>query len=257
MTFVAALRFLTIIKLGWLRDSTTDELKRSAGWFPMVGLLIGLILAGLNWLVGFILPQAVVNVLLIVASVLITGALHLDGFLDTCDGLGSHGTPEERWRIMDDSRAGGFGAIGVAVLLLTKYVSLNSIPASLLTAALILMPVLSRWAMVYAIFAYPYAKPVGLGKTIKESTSALALVLATVFTLAIAVATWWAWVGHFYFLGLALQATTWLLILMVAAYLKGKFGGLTGDCYGAINEVTEVWVLILFNIMAYNKFLGG
>jgi len=257
MTFVAALRFLTIIKLGWLRESTADELKRSAGYFPLVGLLIGLILAGLNWLLGFALPQAVINVLLVVASVLITGALHLDGFLDTCDGLGSHGTAEERWRIMDDSRAGGYGAIGVAVLLLTKYVSLNSIPTSLLTTTLILMPVVSRWVMVYAIFAYPYAKPAGLGKTLKESTSALALVLATVFTLAIATATWWAWVGHFYFLGPALLVATWLLLLLVAAYLKGKFGGLTGDCYGAINEITEVWVLLLFNMMAYNKFLGG
>lgn len=122
MSFIAALRFLTIIRLGWLRESTADELKRSAGYFPLVGLLIGLMLAGLNWLLGFVLPQAVVNVLLIVASVLITGALHLDGFLDTCDGLGGHGTPEERWRIMDDSRAGGFGVIGIATLLDRKSV---------------------------------------------------------------------------------------------------------------------------------------
>ncbi len=256
MTFVAALRFLTIIKLGWLRDSTADELKRSAGWFPLVGLAIGLILAGLNWLLGFILPQAVVNVLLIVVSVLITGALHLDGFLDTCDGLGSHGTPEERWRIMDDSRAGGYGAIGVAVLLLIKYVALNSIPTLLLTAALVLMPVLSRWAMVYAIFAYPYAKPAGLGKTLKKSTSGLALALATIVTTATTIAVAW-WVGLNYLVWLGLLVAVWLLLLPVAAYLKSKFGGLTGDCYGAINEITEVWVLVLVNILVHNRLFGG
>jgi adenosylcobinamide-GDP ribazoletransferase len=251
MSFIAALRFLTIIRLGWLRESTADELKRSAGYFPLVGLLIGLMLAGLNWLLGFILPQAVVNVLLIVASVLSTGALHLDGFLDTCDGLGGHGTPEERWRIMDDSRAGGFGVIGIATLLLTKYVTLNSIPTHLLTATLVFMPVVSRWAMVYAIFAYPYAKPAGLGKTLKEATGWPALTLATIITLAAALAWVW-WVA-----GLAVLAVTWLLVLLVAAYLKGKFAGLTGDSYGTINEMSEVWILILVSMLAHNQFFGG
>jgi adenosylcobinamide-GDP ribazoletransferase len=251
MSFIAALRFLTIIRLGWLRESTADELKRSAGYFPLVGLLIGLMLAGLNWLLGFVLPQAVVNVLLIVASVLITGALHLDGFLDTCDGLGGHGTPEERWRIMDDSRAGGFGVIGIATLLLTKYVTLNSIPTHLLTATLVFMPVVSRWAMVYAIFAYPYAKPAGLGKILKEATGWPALTLATIITLAAALAWVW-WVA-----GLAVLVATWLLVVLVAAYLRRKFAGLTGDSYGTINEMSEVWILILASMLAHNQFFGG
>jgi len=251
MSFIAALRFLTIIRLGWLRESTADELNRSTGYFPLVGLLIGLMLAGLNWLLGFVLPQAVVNVLLIVASVLITGALHLDGFLDTCDGLGGHGTPEERWRIMDDSRAGGFGVIGIATLLLTKYVTLNSIPTHLLTATLVFMPVVSRWAMVYAIFAYPYAKPAGLGKILKEATGWPALTLATIITLAAALAWVW-WVA-----GLAVLVTTWLLVVLVAAYLRRKFAGLTGDSYGTINEMSEVWILILVSMLAHNQFFGG
>jgi len=251
MSFIAALRFLTIIRLGWLRESTADELKRSAGYFPLVGLLIGLMLAGLNWLLGFVLPQAVVNVLLIVASVLSTGALHLDGFLDTCDGLGGHGTPEERWRIMDDSRAGGFGVIGIATLLLTKYVTLNSIPTHLLTATLVFMPVVSRWAMVYAIFTYPYAKPAGLGKTLKEGTGWPALTLATIITLAAALAWVW-WVA-----GLAVLVATWLLVVLVAAYLRRKFAGLTGDSYGTINEMSEVWILILVSMLAHNQFFGG
>ena len=251
MTFIAALRFLTILPLDWLRDSTADELKRSAGWFPLVGLFIGGILAGVNWLLGFILPQPVVNVLLIAALVLITGALHLDGFLDTCDGLGGHGTPEERWRIMDDSRAGGFGVIGIAVLLLVKYATLNSIPTHLLTPTLLFMPVVSRWAMVYAIFAYPYAKPQGLGRTLKEATGWPALTLATV--VAVAVALIWVW----WLAGLAVLAAAWLLALLAAAYLKRQFAGLTGDSYGTINEITEVWVLILASVLAHNQLFGG
>jgi len=257
MRFLAALRFLTVIRLPWLKETNAEHLKHSAGYFPAVGIVIGLALAVLNWLLGFILPQVVVNVLLLVALVLITGALHLDGFLDTCDGAVSNKTPEERWRIMDDSRAGGFGVIGVACLLLTKYVSLNSIPASLLPATLVLMPLVGRWAMVYAIFAYPYAKPSGLGQAIKPGTTWQKLALATFIALGVAMGwAYWTHLPYFYLTGLALLAVTWLLVIMVAAYLRRKFAGLTGDTYGAINETAEVWVLILVSALAYLGWLS-
>jgi len=257
MTFLAALRFLTIFRLGWLREPRLEELKRSAGYFPLVGVIIGLVLVGLNWLLSLLLPPPVVNILLIVALVIITGALHLDGFLDTCDGIGGHRTPEERWQIMDDSRAGGFGVIGVSCLLLTKYISLNSIPGSLLTATLVLMPVAGRWAMVYAIFAYPYAKPSGLGKTFQEETDWQALTLATITALAVAIGwAWWGNLAYFYLVGPAVLAATWLLIVLVATCLKRKFAGLTGDTYGAINEITEVWILILVSMLAHSQWLN-
>jgi len=158
---------------------------------------------------------------------------------------------------MDDSRAGGFGVIGVSCLLLTKYISLNSIPTHLLTATLVFMPIVSRWAMVYAIFAYPYAKPSGLGKIIKEGTGWQGLTLATV--VAVAAALTWAWWGnlaYFYLVGPAVLTATWLLIVLVATYLKRKFAGLTGDTYGAINEITEVWVLLVVSMLAHSQWLN-
>ncbi len=252
MRFLAALRFLTVIRLPWLKETSSEHLKHSAGYFPFVGIVIGMLLAVLNWMLSFVLPQSVVNVLLIVASVLITGALHIDGFLDTCDGAASNKTPQERWRIMDDSRAGGFGVIGVACLLLTKYVSLNSIPAPLLPVTLVLMPVMGRWAMVYAIFAYPYAKPSGLGQMIKPGTTWHKLALATSIALVAAIAgAYQVNLSFFYLAGLLLLALIWLLVVTVAAHLRKKFAGLTGDTYGAINEIAELWCLILVSALAH------
>ncbi len=209
----------------------------------MVGLIIGLVLVGLDWLFGLILPSAVANALLIVSLVVITGVLHLDGFVDTCDGIAGHKTAEDRWRVMHDSRVGGFGIVGIVLLLLVKYVSLNSIPLPLMMTTLVLMPVISRWATVYAIFAYPSAKPSGLGKAFKQGTNWLRFTMATLIALVVVV-------GLAQLVGLAIMFLIWVMAVVMAAYLKGKFSGLTGDTYGAINEVAEVGVLILVTLLA-------
>jgi len=246
LRFLAALQFLTIIP--WRRQISAEELGRSVGYFPVVGILIGLILVGLNYLLSLGLPPAVVNVLLVLSLVVLGGALHLDGLVDTCDGIAGHKTPEERWQVMHDSRAGGFGIIGAASLLLVKYVALNSVPHSLLMATLVLMPVVSRWAMVYAVFAYPYARPSGLGKMFKQGASWQRLTMATLIALGVAVIL-------FQLAGVVIMFGIWVMIVAMTAYLKRKFAGLTGDTYGAINEVAEVGVLILVGLLAHNHWL--
>lgn len=249
MSFLAALKFLTIIPIPWWREVSPEEIGRSIAYFPVVGIIIGLILAGLGWLLGLLLPLAVVNALLIVSLVLISGALHLDGFIDTCDGLVGHKTVEERLQIMHDSRSGSFGIVGAFCLLLVKYVSLNSLPEALLMATLVLMPVVSRWAMVYVVFAYPYARPSGLGKVFKQETSWQKLVIATLITLVVVVVS-------AQLAGLVVMVVVWVIVIAVAAYLKHRLSGLTGDTYGAINEVAEVCVLVIVCLLAYNRWLG-
>ncbi len=256
MRFLAALSFLTIIPVPHRWEATPEEVGRSIVYFPVVGIIIGLILAGLNWVFGLFLPSAVVNGLLIVSMVVISGALHLDGFVDTCDGIAGHKTVEARWRVMHDSRAGAFGIVGVVLLLLVKYVSLNSVPESLLMVTLVLTPVVSRWAMVYTVFAYPYARPAGLGKVFKQGASWQRFALATVITLVVAIGlARWANVTYFYLAGLAIMLGVWVIVVAMATYLKRKFSGLTGDTYGAINEMAEVSVLILVCLLAHNQWL--
>jgi adenosylcobinamide-GDP ribazoletransferase len=246
--FLTALRFLTIIPLPGGKLSPR-EVGRSLAYFPAVGAIIGIILIALNWLLGLLLPQAIVNILLVVSLAIISGGLHLDGFVDTCDGMVGHKTARERWRVMKDSRAGAFGIIGVSCLLLVKYVSLNSVPADWLVLTLLLMPVLSRWTMVYAVFAYPYAKPSGLGKAFKQEASLLVFLVATVIALAIAVLP-------AQLFGLVIMLGVWIIVMAIAFYLKGRFGGLTGDNYGAINEIAEVLVPILVCLLAHIGWLG-
>ena len=242
MSFLAALQFLTIIPLPGRREVSPEELGRSAVYFPLIGLIIGLLLAGWHWLLGLFLPRAVVDVLVVVSLVVISGALHLDGFIDTFDGIAGHKSVEDRWRVMHDSRAGGFGIVAVCCLLLVKYLSLNSVPDPLLMVTLVMMPVLSRWAMTYAIFAYPYARPAGLGKAFKQGTRWLRFTVATVITVLVAIVL-------LQLAGVAVMLGIWIIVAAMATYLKGKFSGLTGDTYGAINEVAEVCVLIIILVL--------
>ncbi len=251
MSFPAAFQFLTSIPLPGRREVSPEQLGRATAYFPVVGLIIGLIRAGLNWLLSLILPSAVVNALLIVVLVVITGALHLDGFVDTCDGIAGHKAVEDRWRVMHDSRAGAFGIVGVVLLLLVKYVSLNSIPEVFMMATLIFMPVVSRWAMVYAIFVYPYARPSGLGTAFKQATRWPQFTAATIITFAVAVALF----PFFSITGLLLIFGIWIITALFSVYLKRKFAGLTGDTYGAINEIAEVLVLVFVSLLAYTRLV--
>ena len=246
MNFFVALQFLTVIPIPWRLKASPDNLGRSVVYFPIVGLAIGLILAGFNWLFSLFLPVPVVNALLLVVLVILTGAIHLDGFVDTCDGLGGHRTAEDRWEVMHDSRAGAFGIVGVVLLLLVKYVVLNGIPGYLMMVTLVFMPVVSRWAMVYAIFAHRYARPSGLGKAVKQAASWPRFTVATFVTFIIALAL----IPLLHLAGLAVMLGVWAITVLVAVYLKSKFAGLTGDTYGAINEVAEVGALILIVLLA-------
>lgn len=253
MRFLAALKFLTIIPLPQKREATAEEIGSSIVYFPVVGAIIGLILAGLNWVLGLLLPSAIVGGLLIVAMVVISGAIHLDGFADTCDGIAGHKPVEDRLNVMRDSRVGAFAVIGVFLLLLVKYVSLSSVPDDLLFAILILMPVISRWAMVYAICAYPYARTEGLGKVFKQQANWGLFIVATIVTLAIVIGL--TLISNAVYLGATIILGIWIMVVVMAAYFKRKFGGLTGDTYGAINEVAEVCVLIIVCLLAYNHWL--
>jgi adenosylcobinamide-GDP ribazoletransferase len=209
-----------------------------------VGLVIGLILVGLDQLLSLILSSALVDALLILSLVIITGALHLDGFIDTCDGLVSGKSPQERLEVMADSRTGSFGVVGVYCLLGLKYAALISVPGAMRLAALLLMPVLSRWTMVYAVVAFPYArKSLGKGYSFSQQASWRKMALATFFALALSL---WLMPP----MGIGLMAVVWLIIFGVASYLKRRLGGLTGDTYGAINELAELLVLILIPVLA-------
>lgn len=239
MGFWTALRFLTILPVPFRRETDDVALGRSLTYFPLVGLMLGAILLGLHYGLSVFLPASVVTALVITALVILTGAHHLDGFMDTCDGLVVGKSTEEKLAIMSDSKVGAFGIAGTVLLILLKYVSLSAAPV---LPALLLMPTLSRWAMVSAIFAFPYAKASGMGSAFKRGANWQRLTLSTVLTLLVAIVLlkWWA---------LVLIAVLWLIVFIIARYFSSRLGGLTGDIYGAINEISEVLVLLLIIII--------
>ncbi len=235
MGFWEAIQFLTIFPTPLRHKATAKTSGQSLTYFPLVGLILGVVLLGLYYGLSFILPSSVVNALLIITLVILTGAHHLDGFIDTCDGVIAGKSKKERMDIMSDSKVGAFGIVGAILLLLLKYVSLSAAP---ILPALLLMPTLSRWVMVSIIFTFPYAKHSGMGLAFKRGATWQRLTIATVIALIVAVALLKLW-------GLVLMAALWLVAFGIASYFRSRLGGLTGDNYGAINEIAEVLVLLL------------
>jgi adenosylcobinamide-GDP ribazoletransferase len=168
----------------------------------------------------------------------LTGLLHLDGFMDSCDGLLPPRDPARRLEIMKDSRIGAFGAVGVVLLLLIKFNALTALPQAYRMPALITIPVLARWAMTWAMVRYPLARregtsvffSAGLGRTQIIAASVVAVLTALVLL------NWF---------GLALLAAAWLVTTLVAGLAMARISGLTGDVYGAICELTETILLVI------------
>lgn len=235
MGFWAALQFLTIFPTPLRHEVTAKTSGQSLTYFPLVGLILGAILLSLHYGLTLILPPPVVNALLIIALVILTGAHHLDGFIDTCDGVIAGKSKKERLAIMSDSKVGAFGIGGAILLLLLKYASLSSAP---ILPSLLLMPTLSRWAMVGIIFTFPYAKSSGMGLAFKQGASWQRLTISTTIALIAAVVLLKRW-------GLVLVAALGLIAFGIASYFRSRLSGLTGDNYGAINELAEVLVLLL------------
>jgi adenosylcobinamide-GDP ribazoletransferase len=190
---------------------------------------------GLDGLLRVALPAQVAAVLVLAAWAVLTRGLHLDGFLDTCDGLFGGFTPERRLEILRDSRVGAFGVIGGVMLLLAKYAAISTLGER--TAALLLAPVLGRLALSMAIVLFPYARQEGLGRDIKDHAGWLQVVLAGSLALA---AVWL--IGQLP--GLVALAIAGASMLVVALWVQRLIPGLTGDIYGAMCELVELVVLI-------------
>ncbi|MGI6596590.1 MAG: adenosylcobinamide-GDP ribazoletransferase [bacterium] len=219
----------------------------SVRFFPLVGFIIGLILCiadrGLSLLFGPILKAA----LILALNVVLTGGLHLDGFIDTCDGLLSRQNREQTLAILRDTHVGGLGAAALVTLLIVKFAVLVEISGRLRLWALLLFPLMGRLSMSAAVCLFAYARPgAGMGRAYAQETGQRDLAVAVVISLLIVVVV----------CGYIKPSSKEVSIILVAAALSlggpyllarriaAKLGGLTGDVYGAINEVAELLFLL-------------
>ncbi|MFZ5652423.1 MAG: adenosylcobinamide-GDP ribazoletransferase [Bacillota bacterium] len=234
-SFIFALQHLTRIHIGNVAFDKR-QLGRSGMFFPLVGLILGGLLAALDHLAGMAFPPMAATAAVLVGLVALTGGIHLDGFMDTVDGVFSGRPRERKLEIMKDSRVGAFGVLGVFCLLLFKYGLLTGLAGPGGYTALIMMTVFGRWSMTYAIARFPYARNEGMGKLYKLHTGSFELAVATATALAIALAA--GKTG-----GLLIFALSALFAHFLCSYLNRVLGGLTGDTYGFLNESTEVFAL--------------
>jgi adenosylcobinamide-GDP ribazoletransferase len=244
MEFVAAAQFLSVIPVPgserlFSRSTTDPRYIMGSGYFSLVGFLLGLITCILPWIFGSIFPSLVLAALIVVALVALTGGLHLDGLMDTFDGVFGRADPDRKLEIMRDSRVGSFGVLGALCILLLKFALFASLGASLLIPALLIVPAVARWAMILAARIFPSARITGLGTAFRQTVSIPRLVLAALISL-LAALVFGNLVGLFVWVGASVVAVA------IAAWISRQLGGLTGDVYGAIIEITEVVALLLF-----------
>lgn len=231
-----AFRYLTTLPLP--RSRAPGDLGRAAGWFPVVGLVLGGCLALASLGVDRVVPPGVGGMLLVALWAALTGGLHLDGLADTCDGLGGAWSRERALAIMRDARSGPYGVAAIVLVLGLKAAALASLPEGLAWRALLLAPTLGRAGPLLLVRLCPPARPDGAGHAFAAGARWPAVAAGGVIAVAVSVLTLGPW-------GALPVGAAGLFVWRLSAYLRRRLGGFTGDTLGALVETIEAGVLTL------------
>jgi adenosylcobinamide-GDP ribazoletransferase len=235
MGLFTAIRFLTVIPLPRRLATGTPGFVGALPYFPVVGLIVGGLAGGVFYFSSIWITPMVGAALAVALMALLSGGHHLDGLVDTFDGIGES-TPDARLAAMRSVHAGAAGISAAAIVTLVKFAALASLGNWL---ALIAVPVLSRGFMVSALYLFPAARPEGMAATFKAGAKPVHFIICNLLALGLAIAL----LGPLP--GLAVAVGGWLLIMGLAWYLARRFGGLTGDTLGAIGETGEMVLLVI------------
>ena len=236
--FITCLEFLTRLRFSHRTEWHDDDFSRSVPYFPLVGLVMGVFMGAVNYgLVYLKTPALMRAVMLVLAELIIIGALMYDGFMDTSDGVFSARNRERMLEIMKDSHVGSNAVIALVCLVLLKVAAYTSLAPHKLTYAFVALFVCTRTFMVSYIVNYPYARKTCIGHMFKAYAKPAYTYIA--FGLCIALV---------YACGLPYLYTavgTFIICQGIAQFLKGQLGGLTGDTYGFLTECGVVIYLML------------
>ncbi|MCB1387364.1 MAG: adenosylcobinamide-GDP ribazoletransferase [Nitratireductor sp.] len=219
-------------------DAQARDLAGAARAFPLAGLVIGALIALVWTVAASLLPPLPAAGLAIGAGLLITGALHEDGFSDCADGLGGGGNRERALEIMRDSRIGAFGAAALIVSIGLRWTALAQLDLVMGAAALLIAHAVSRAAIVPAMALSRYARAQGLASTVATGTSRETLVLTLAIAALIAL-LFGGWAG------LVAAAIATGCALAFLKRLEARLGGYTGDGLGAMQQIAEIAVLLV------------
>ena len=235
--FITCLEFLTRVRFSKRTDWRDEDFSRSVPYFPLVGLVIGSLLAAVNYGLFYIETPLFLRVtLLLLAEIIITGGVMYDGFMDTADGVFSARSRERMLEIMKDSHVGSNAVLAIIILLLLKIAAYLELSGETLTWVLLTMSVATRTFMVVFIVNFPYARKEGIGHMFTKYAKPFYTYIAFAVCAGIIAAC-----GLQY---LAVAGICFTVTLIIAQYLKTQLGGLTGDTYGALTECGNVIYLL-------------
>jgi adenosylcobinamide-GDP ribazoletransferase len=238
-----ALRYLTIAPIPAGAHVEPTTLGRAAAWFPLIGLALGLAVAGAEWVIAALFPALLDALLTVTLWKLLTGGLHLDGLADCLDGLVGRDAGD-RLRIMRDSRIGAFGAIGLILFLLLEVAAVSELAPAARWRTLLAAPALARAMPPLVALIFPPATPLGQGAMFRSGLTRARVIVAVALGGIITLAA----------LGLAGLV---VFVLAVAAsvglgwFHTRQLGGVTGDVLGAVIEVAEL--IVLLTVVAWTR----
>jgi len=242
ISFLLALQFLTIIPIK-INAIDREKFSQAMVYFPLVGLLLGFILFGINSLFFFFdFAQISIDIILVISLAALSGGMHLDGLSDSFDAFLSRKNKQEMLEIMRDSHAGVMGVLSIISAILLKIALLYAVSLTLKGKSLLLLCVFSRWAMVFTMLLFPYARQEGKAKAFIENINIRVIAIATLITLIAAFLIW-------QINGLIVFAVIALSVFFIGKFINKKIGGITGDTLGAINEITEMVTLFAITIL--------
>lgn len=239
---LTATQFLTRIPMP-PQPYEPDSLARSVKFFPLVGILVGAGAAVLHLALAPHLPRSVAALLVVTFVLLITGCLHEDGLADAADGFGGGWNREQILLILRDSRVGSYGAAAIALSLAGRVLLISSLPLDQVACFLIAAHVLCRWTTLPLSYFLPSARSLvsqekeNQGARIAQLTSLHSLIFSTILSVAIVIAL-------LHTRGLIAIAFTITATSLSGFYYRRRIGGITGDCFGATNQISEVLVYL-------------
>ncbi len=245
--FLTAVRFLSVVPVPAGEGEDNSSFQASLYWFPLVGLLLGAVVAGVVQVLGIFVsvPVPVLAMCSIVLSAGLTGCLHLDGLADSGDGLLCARPRERALEIMRDSRIGAMGVIALILVLLTRYASLSTVPLSAVVPSVLMMPIAGRTAILLSMSVLPYARAKGgLGGLFYSGNSRRAATVGLIFCIVTGLLVSWQ-------ISLLVVAATVVTVAVFSLWCFKKLGGATGDTLGAVCELTECAVAVSFSIFFF------
>jgi len=237
-TLLACFSYFTRIPIWKLIDTSDVNMKQTSKYFPLVGLFIGGLSGLIFYWCNIVFPIEIALLLSMSTSLILTGAIHEDGFADVCDGFGAGYTKDRILAIMKDSSTGVFANIGLFIILAIKFFALMSIELDYIAVSMVIAHTLSRWTSISFLYTHEYAR--------ESSDSKSTIFVKKPSKYEFLLISFWMLISFLLlpepiiYQALLLIIPIYLFKFLIGIYFKKKIGGYTGDCMGACQQVAEI-----------------